>query len=195
MKRLNIGIDIDGTLTEPFYWLRRANDYFGTSVSENEIVDYDYHQPLRVSRQESDRFYDQYGELLHWEAKVRPGAQLVIRRLFKQHNIHFITARSGAMQQVSLKWFEKYDIPHDSLTLLGSTDKVATAKRLRCDWFIEDRYENAVALAASNIPVLLIDCSYNRKPLPDNVIRINSWSQVESYIDTTVSMGNWELAL
>jgi len=79
--------------------------------------------------------------------------------------------------------------------LLGSTDKVAMAKRLRCDWFIEDRYENAVALAERNIPVLLIDCSYNRKPLPDNVIRIHSWSQVESYIDTTVSMGNWELAL
>lgn len=195
MKRLNIGVDIDGTLTEPFYWLRRANEYFGTDVREDGIVHYDYHEALGVSRQESDVFYDQLGEMLHWEAQIRPGAQLVINRLFKQHHIHFITARTESMQQVSLEWFAKYDIPHDSLTLLGNTEKVATAKRLRCDWFIEDRYENAVALAANNIPVLLIDCSYNRKPLPDNVIRVTNWSQIEPHIDSTVSMGNWELAL
>ncbi len=164
-------------------------------MHEEAIFAYDYHEVLGVSRQESDVFYDRLGETLHREAQIRPGAQLVINRLFKQHHIHFITARTAAMQQVSLEWFKKYDIPHDSLTLLGSTEKVATAKQLRCDWFIEDRYENAVALAASNIPVLLIDCSYNRKPLPDHVIRVASWSQIEPFIDTTVSMANWEQAL
>ena len=55
MKRLNIGVDIDGTLTEPFYWLRRANEYFGTSVREDRIIHYDYHEALGVSRQRIGR--------------------------------------------------------------------------------------------------------------------------------------------
>jgi len=80
-------------------------------VREDEIVHYEYHEALGVSRKQSDVFYDQLGAVLHGEAQIRPGAQLVINRLFKQHYIHFITARTESMRQVSLDWFKSMTFP------------------------------------------------------------------------------------
>ena len=87
------------------------------------------------------------------------------------------------MTHVTEEWLDRYQLPRDGLHLLGSHDKVSTAHSLGCGLFIEDRYENAVAIAESGIDVLLMDCNYNRqRPLPVNVQRISDWYQVEQIL-------------
>ncbi len=34
MKNLNICIDIDGTITDPYYWLNITNKYFNKNITE-----------------------------------------------------------------------------------------------------------------------------------------------------------------
>jgi len=43
---------------------------------------------------------------------------------------------------------------------------------------MEDRLENAVQIAEDTfIPVILFDAPYNRKAVPNNVIRVASWNE------------------
>jgi uncharacterized HAD superfamily protein len=196
MRSLSLCIDIDGTITEPCYWLSRANEYFNTNIQPKDVTIYEIHKLLGVEEDKYNQFYNLFGILLHKEAKIRIGAKDIINKLFEHHIIHFVTAREEIMREVSLEWLAMHQIPMDSITLLGSNDKVNQAKKLNCDIFIEDRYENAIQLAQAGFEVLLIDCNYNKGGLPSNVTRVKTWFQIEKIIENLGhSYDEFELAL
>jgi len=72
---------------------------------------------------------------------------------------------------------------YDDLFVLGNHYKVNTAKELNCSIFIEDNYNNAIQLSTAGFKVLLIDTNYNRKPLNDNIVRVNNWKDIFSIIN------------
>ncbi|MBN7772802.1 5' nucleotidase, NT5C type [Clostridium aminobutyricum] len=183
MKRLNLCIDIDGTITEPYYWISRVNEYFNTHLEPEDAIHYEIHKILGVNPEAYSQFYKEYGELLHKEAKIRFGAAMAIKDLHSIHRIHFVTAREEKMKQVTLDWLSDHKIPMHSLSLLGSHDKIHKAEELKSDLFIEDRYENAIQLSQAGFEVLLIDCNYNRGALPANVTRVKHWFQIGAIIE------------
>jgi len=181
-KMMNICIDIDGTVTEATYWLKHANTHFGRTLTPADVTEYNIDKVLGIDQATYNAFYARYGEAMHRESEIRPGASAVINRLYENHRIHFVTARSETMRSVSLEWLNSQRIPLDTLSLLGSHDKVRQARELNCDLFIEDRYENAIQLSLAGFQVLLVDCPYNRGALPRSVQRISSWHHVEPLI-------------
>ena len=50
--KLNICIDIDGTITEPYYWLELANEYFGKNIKPYEVTKYEIHEVLNMPRED-----------------------------------------------------------------------------------------------------------------------------------------------
>jgi len=178
MKKLNICVDIDGTITEPFYWLKLANYHFNKHVREEEIKEYEIDKVLGISVEDYNKFYEKYFETLHLNSKPRIGASVVLNGISKLHNIYYVSAREQRLKGITLDWLKKYNMPLKEIYLLGSHYKVQKAKELNCDLFIEDRYENAVELANAGIDVILIDCSYNRKPLVKGIIRVFNWEQI-----------------
>ncbi len=93
MKKLNICVDIDGTMTEPYYWLKTANEWFNTSVAPEDVTEYDIHRVLNINSSDYLNFYNAVGEDLHRDAKPRPHASQVLQALAKHHNIYYVTAR------------------------------------------------------------------------------------------------------
>ncbi len=182
MKTLNIGIDIDGTLTGAYDWLPMANHYFKKSIREEDIIEYDIHKVLAISRDEYEIFYSQFGREIHKNAPIRDDVKLVLDNLYLDHRLHYITARSPLMKNVTNHWLNKHDLPITSLSLLGSHSKLSRAYELGCDIFIEDRYENALELSQGGLMVILIDTNYNRKPLPKGVTRVKTWKEVYKLI-------------
>ncbi|TJX13588.1 hypothetical protein E9840_08885 [Tissierella creatinini] len=185
--RLNLCIDIDGTITEPYYWLKLANQYFGTNVSPSGITCYEIHKVLNIQIEEYLNFYNQLGERLHLEAEVRQDAGIILKRLEEQHNLHYVTARESKMTHVTKEWIKMHDLPKVGLHILGSHYKVKKAEELECDIFIEDRYENALELALAGFKVLLIDCNYNRSPLIYGITRVYSWIDIYEEITAYVA--------
>ncbi len=182
MKRLTIGIDIDGTITDPFYWLDFANEHFKTDIKPEEITVYEIGEVMDVKKEDYMKFYEEYKEEIHGKAGVREGAKEVLWKIFQKHDAHYITARDESLHTLTLEWFKKHQLPDQKLHSLGSHHKAEKAGELGCDLFIEDRYENALELAEAGITVILIDCSYNRMPLKPNMIRVHSWTEVEQVI-------------
>lgn len=53
MNYLNICIDIDGTITDPYYWLDFANSYFNLNVTKDMVTQYE----LYVTFQKEKKLY------------------------------------------------------------------------------------------------------------------------------------------
>jgi uncharacterized protein len=183
MKNLNICIDIDGTITGPYYWLELANKYFSKNIKEEEITEYAIHKVMGIDEREYIEFYEKFKLKLHSEQKLRKDAKLIIKRLMSLHNIHFITARDKSLTMLTRLYLRLNDISYDSLSILGSHYKVDKARELNCSIFIEDSYDNAIQLSAAGFKVLLIDTNYNRKPLDENIIRVYNWEEIYMNIE------------
>ena len=59
MKNLNICIDIDGTITDPYFWLERAATHFGVKVNYDEFVQYEFHKVLKITEEAYNKFYEE----------------------------------------------------------------------------------------------------------------------------------------
>ncbi len=187
MIKLNLCVDIDGTVTTPYYWLKDANNYFNTNLRPEDVMEYDIHNVLNVEREEYMKFYDIYGEELHAKAKLRNRARRILCKLAEYHDIHYVTAREKRMTKVTYWWLEKKKLPIKGVHILGSHHKVNKANELNCDIFIEDRYENALELSRAGFKVFLIDCNYNRMPLPEEIIRVKDWNEIYDKINQYVN--------
>jgi len=175
---LNICIDIDGTITEPYFWLDSTNKYFNKNIREEQVTAYDIHQVMGVERHEYERFYENNKFEIHSDQKIREDVQSVLRILSATHNIYFVTAREQELKILTHVYLRKNRISYDSLHVLGSHYKVDKAKELKCSIFIEDSYDNAMQLSSAGFKVLLLDTNYNRKPLNEDVIRVYDWKEI-----------------
>jgi uncharacterized HAD superfamily protein len=183
MKNLNICIDIDGTITDAYYWLKITNSYFNKNITEEQITHYYIHEVMGIKKSEYEEFYDKNKIEIHSEQKLREDVQTVIQRLSLLHNIYFVTAREKSLTMLTHSYLRKNGIPYDDLFVLGSHYKVEKARDLECDVFIEDNYDNAIQLSNSGFKVLLLDTNYNRKPLNQNIVRVYSWKEINSIIN------------
>lgn len=183
MKNLNICIDIDGTITDAYYWLKLANKHFNKNLSEEDITEYCIHEVLGVSEAEYIEFYEKYKFKLHSEQMIREDAKLFIKRLNLLHNIYFVTARDKSLTMLTHGYIRKNEIPYDELFVLGSHYKVEKARELNSSIFIEDSYDNAIHLSRAGFKVLLIDTNYNRRPINENIIRVYNWSEIYKIIN------------
>lgn len=183
MKNLNICIDIDGTITDPYFWLGIANKYFDKNITIDEITEYKIDKVMGITREEYYDFYNKSKfEMHNEEVKLRESAREIIEELIKTNNIYFVTARDKDLEILTYSYLNKNNIPYDEVFILGTHYKVDTAKKLKCDVFIEDCYENALQLSENGFKVLLIDTNYNRKPLNKNISRVFNWNEIYQII-------------
>lgn len=183
MKKLNICIDIDGTITDPYYWLKMSNAYFNKNISKDQITEYQSYKVMGVTQEEYLNFYEKYKYKIHTEEKIREDAKIFLPKIKDMHNIYFVTARDKSLRILTLSYLKRNDIPFDKTFLLGSHHKVEMAKKLNCNIFIEDSLDNALELSENGFKVLLVDTNYNRKPLKQNIIRVYNWIEINDIIN------------
>ncbi|NFD78987.1 hypothetical protein FC826_15390 [Clostridium botulinum] len=179
MDNLNICIDIDGTITEPYYWLEISNKYFKKNIKPEDITVYNIEDVLGITEEEYMKFYEKYKVRIHTEEKLRQGAKKVLNELNKYHNIYFVTAREKSLEVLTKSYLINHSIKFRDLYVLGSHYKVDKAKELNCDIFIEDNPTNAVELSEAGFKVILLDTNYNKHIKEnENIIRISHWDEV-----------------
>lgn len=183
MKNLNICIDIDGTITDPYYWLSYANSYFNSNVSENQITSYNIAEVLNVKDIDYLKFYEKCKFEIHSKQELRDNVKKVLNELYKSNNIYFVTARDKSLELLTFQYLKNNEIPFDKVLVLGTYNKVPSANELQCDVFIEDSYDNAISLSNAGFKVILIDTNYNRFPLNHNIIRASNWNEIFNIIN------------
>lgn len=183
MKNLNICIDIDGTITDPYYWLSYANEYFNLNVTEDEVTEYAIHKILDVDENAYLKFYEELKVEIHSKQPLRNDVKEVLDILHRYNNLYFVTAREKSLEILTVSYLLNKEIPFDEVFVLGTHNKVPKANELNCNVFIEDSYENAISLSENGFKVLLLDTNYNRLPLNSNITRVDNWNEILQIIN------------
>lgn len=183
MKNLNICIDIDGTITDPYYWISYANEYFNLSITKDQVTEYEIHKVLNIEENAYLKFYEELKVEIHSKQPLRNDVKEVLDILQKYNNLYFVTAREKSLELLTFSYLLNKEIPFDEVFLLGTHNKVPKAKELDCDIFIEDNYDNALQLSKNGFKVILIDTNYNRYPLNSNITRVDNWNEILQIIN------------
>lgn len=200
---MNIGIDIDGVLTD-FEWFI---NYCGGKFLEghklpHDIIDrsaYSFAQKFNCTHEIEKKFYVKY---LIWYAKnisIRENAAKTIKCLKeKGNNIYIITARAladqnnilGYYMRLLLKnWLKQNNVCYDGIHYVSfqndTKEKARLCKKLNLDWFIEDNPDNIMELK-KYCQVICISSEYNMN-LTD-IHRATNFAEVFTIIYTGKSI-------
>lgn len=179
------GIDIDGTVTCPSTLIPHINKQYNTNITLADVVEYDFLSafPYPVDRAEFQAWFSKNEPAMYRVSEAAKHAKDVLNAWHKQFELYYISARGENVLNITYDWFSEQAIPYDNITLIGSHNKVQTAKDFAVDAFFEDKHDNAVMLAEElKIPVILFDTPYNRQPVPQNVFRVTDWLEADRVI-------------
>ena len=175
---MKIGIDIDGTITTPYYWLEFFNKHFNKSLEGKDIKSYEYYPELDITKEEFIRFRSENLEKIHNLADLRLDAAAYINLLyFEDMDTHIITAREEKLTPLTKKWLQKNGVVYKGLYHLGTTAKTNLALQLELDVFIEDRFETAMDMVNCKIPTILFNTHYNQLGHHPMIYRVNTWKE------------------
>ena len=182
MTKLNICIDIDGTITNPYHFISYLNELYNKNITEEECStnNWEHLYGIKMDILLSE-FHEKYMHS-YKEAKIVENAKDIIMNLNQNHNLYFVTARHDKLEDITKNWLSENGFADIDVYLLGSDYKVEKAKELECNIFIEDNPSNAMQLASEGMKVLLIDTNYNKYVEHENIIRVNNWIDINSFI-------------
>lgn len=177
------GIDIDGTVTCPTSLLPHINKAFQTNLVLDDIKEYDLTAAFPVDRQKFYTWFKEAEPAIYASSPIQQHAKQVLDEWKKYYELYFISARGDNVSDITMNWFKEQELHYDHIELIGSHNKVATAKIHQVDAFFEDKHDNAVEIAEElDIPVLLFDTPYNRLAVPKQVIRVYDWQEADAII-------------
>ena len=195
---MNIGIDVDGVLTDMTdYQLRLGAPYFKKKYGY-EVLNpdaYDVRDMFGCTDEERKKFGWRtiWTYILRYPA--REGASEVIRKLKSEgHRIYIITGRVFVTQRgfigwlsrsILTNWLKRHKIPYDGIFYCdehhSARDKLAGCEKHRVDVMVEDKAENVRALSKV-MRVICFDCGYNQECEGGNIVRVRDWGEVERAI-------------
>ncbi|SDM19151.1 hypothetical protein [Bacillus sp. OK048] len=177
------GIDIDGTVTCPSALVPFINKGFGLNLTIADIKDYDLNKAVKVSEEKFSKWFIENEPIMYEESPLAEGADKILKQWQIDHELFFISARGSHLLENTKKWFSKQGLSYNHIELIGSHDKVSSAKHYQVDIFLEDKHDNAVMIHEEcDIPVLLFNTPYNQDPIPKGVIRVNNWFEANHWV-------------
>jgi uncharacterized protein len=182
MKK-KFGIDIDGTVTCPSSLIPYLNKAFDLNLTLADITEYDLTSVLKVPEEDLAKWFIENEPLIYEESPLAKGAEQVLNKWKNDYDLYFISARPSHLLQLTKNWFINNGLTYHHIELIGSHDKVSTAKKHQVDIFFEDKHDNAVMIHEEcKIPVLLFNTPYNQDPIPNGVIRVDNWNQANTWV-------------
>ena len=191
---MNIGIDIDGVLTD---MEREVTDYATKMCVEEglpikvDVSKYYETDTFDWTQEQSDRFWNKYLVPYVVESNARKYSKEIIEKLRSEGNkIYIITARDesgmpeeyyGKMQKLTKEWLKKYEIRYDELIFAKDKEKLQKCIENNVDVMIEDSPGN-IQNISTKIKVIKFDCQYNKQIYGKNIITAYSWYHIYDII-------------
>jgi len=184
MKK-RFGIDIDGTVTCPAAIIPYMNKEFNLNITLNDVKQYELnHLVDSVTEEEFAKWFTAIEPIIYAKSPLAKGAKEVLKKWENLHDLYFISARGSHLLDITKEWFLENSLNFNHIDLLGTHDKIETAKKNKVHIFLEDKHDNAVMLHEEcQIPVLLFNTPYNQAPIPNGVIRVHNWIEANAWIE------------
>ena len=190
---MNIGIDIDNTITEIKEENNAAYEYaikLGKNIknADNPFEDIKkngdtYKKKFQFSYDELKYFLKNIQEEITNNAKPRDNAVEIINRLRKEgHKIFIITARDSEFHDdpyiLSKNWLDKNNIEYDKI-IVNAREKGTVCKNENVDLFIDDQLNNCLDVLTKGIKVIRISDEISKNK---DIIDLKNWNEIYDYI-------------
>jgi len=193
---MNIGIDIDDTISETFETLLPyAQKYTIEDLKRESKVNIDGNLTNHFyivhinewNEQEAIEFWKKYYAEVLRKVNIKKFVADVISRLRKEgHKIYIITSRwdmeGDSVEEITKKWLEDNKVEYDGL-FLNINDKLKCSKENNIDVFIDDSFNHCEKIVNnSDIKVYMMNSRVNEKLNHDKIRRVFSWPEVYDLI-------------
>ena len=194
---MNIGIDIDDTISETFETLLPyAQKYTIEDLKRKSEVQIDSNCANHLyivymngwNEQEALVFWEEYYAEILRKLNIKKFASEVINKLRKQgHKIYLITARwdmkRDNVEEITKKWLKDNNVEYDGL-FLNASDKLELAKQNNIDIFIDDSFKNCKKIADNtDAKVYMMNSRVNGSLNDEKIKRVFSWPEVYDLIN------------
>ena len=163
----NICIDIDGTMSDPYFFIPYLNKLTGKILTKDDYTSIDWNDTYGPEFKDIYENFDDKYTYIYNEVELQKGVKEVIDMLIKNgDNVYFVTARSKTIDKVTRQWLESQGIDSSKVhSLSGNEGKVEMARKLSCDVFIEDDPNNIRNLLKAGFNVIAMESNYNKNVL------------------------------
>lgn len=191
---MNIGIDIDNTLTEIQEELNKAAYEYAIKLgkninnTENQLEDIKnngdaYKKKFEFTYDELKYFLKDIQEEITNKAEPRPDVVEVIKKLKKDgHKIFIVTARDSEFHDdpylLSKDWLDKNNIEYDKL-IVNAREKAIVCKLENIELFIDDQLNNCLEISRAGIKVIRITDDENSN---DQITNLSNWQEIYEFI-------------
>lgn len=194
---MNIGIDIDDTISETFETLLPyAQKYTIEDLKRESKVNLtgnllDHFYIVYVNgwnEKEAIAFWEKYYAQILRELNIKKFAAEVINKLRQEgHKVYIITARwdmkKDNVEEITRNWLQENNVEYDGL-FLNASDKLSIAKENSIDVFIDDSFKNCKKVAdGSDIKVYMMDSRANEQMNDKKIQRVFSWPEIYDLIN------------
>jgi uncharacterized HAD superfamily protein len=181
---LRLGIDIDGTVTDPKTFVPYLNKSFNKTLTYNDLIQYDLTKVLDITEKDFWKWMDEYEPIIYKEAPLALHAKTVLDDWKEQHQLLFISARRKHLLDITYNWFKERELFYHHIELIGSHDKLEAVKNNNISIFFEDKHDNACMISEEHqIPVILFNTPYNQDPVPNGVVRVDHWLEAKDWVN------------
>jgi uncharacterized protein len=191
---MKFGFDIDDTLIN----LREhAFNIYNQRLNQNVPIEVfhnlkrvEIHEPFGLTEEEGKEMWrSSLEEIYYTSCPAFPSAVETLQELEKKgHEIYYITARPKKHGERTKEWLKENGFPvNDDRFFYGMQDheKVEIIKKLKLDYYFDDKPEVLNTLLNESIKIFLRDQSYNRHL---NLPRIVNWSDLEETIKDRLNL-------
>jgi uncharacterized HAD superfamily protein len=200
-KKLRIGIDIDGVLTDLERWQldygsKFYYEHYGKTIADPQA--YETANMFDVSKDIDNQYWIECYKDYAINTTPRAFASEIINKLKQEgHEIYIITARGSSLshsslimtreenEQEAIAWLSKNNIDYDKL-ILSPEDKLEICMQNNIDLMIEDRVAN-INNVSTKIPVICVDTNYNKECNSNNIYRCYSWYDIYAKINSILN--------
>ena len=194
---MNIGIDIDDTISETFEtMLPYAQKYTIEELKresnikmEDSFKNHFYIVHINGwNEKEAINFWEKYYAEILKEVNIKKFAADVINKLKSEgHKIYLITARwemkKDNVWEITKNWLKDNNVEYDEL-IINASDKLTVAKEKNIDIFIDDSFNNCKLIADNmNTKVYIMHSKSNGKLCDDKIQRVFSWPEIYDLIN------------
>lgn len=179
---MKIAIDLDGVVVDlvaellPF-----LSEEAGRMITPKDITEFDIGVALGLSEEQMTHVWKRVDEEhVYRRAQPIPGAIDSLWSL-SSHDIWFVTSRPGKLRGETETWLSRQGLGVGKLLHRRDGQKVTSQDSF--DLLVEDKVEALVIHTSLIRYGLLLDQPWNRvASLPENVLRVRSWKEIESFV-------------
>lgn len=176
------GVDLDGCVNNILEGIiKYSKEMWNIEIAPAQCLCYDLQDCTPLTTEKLNFLFNKTD--LFSNLHPMPGARATLGILNASYHIDVVTYRDYTIHfHKTLDWLIKNHIKFDYLHLVGSRDKRTHALKSKISYFVEDRLESALQLSEVCKKVFLIDWPYNQGELPNNVIRVEKWSNILEHL-------------